>query len=260
MSRPVINMLLVEDNPDDVELVRELLGEARAVRFAVAHAPRLRRALDLLAETRFDVVLLDLGLPDSQGLGTLEAIVAKQPDVPVVVRTGLVEEVPCRQALARGAQLYMPKGEFVSPAALARSLRSVVERTRVQQMQAPEHTSRRLAQFLVPQASGLLGQTLPASAWAREYAIETVTVYPSQEPDRSTMLRAGDALLVQGTHLQIMALARGERGNLRLLQTAPAGQGDHTLLPAGILSAMCGRWLDGEREQERPTAATEDRQ
>ena len=108
-NRP-IKTLLVEDNPGDSRLIREMLAEARGVTFNLEYADRLQTGLEHLREGGIDVILLDLGLPDSQGLETLSKTYAQAPEVPIVVLTGLDDEMLGVQAVNKGAQDYLIKG------------------------------------------------------------------------------------------------------------------------------------------------------
>ena len=90
-ARPTISVLLVEDNPDDADLVKESLSAATEAQFVVHTADRLKSAQRQFAIREFDVVLLDLSLPDSSGLRTLETVLAWDTGLPVVVLSGLGE-------------------------------------------------------------------------------------------------------------------------------------------------------------------------
>ena len=107
----LIRVLLIEDNPGDARLVRELLME-EGDRFAIAHAGSLREARDQLAAGTFDVVLLDLSLPDSQGFGTISSIRAKVPTMPLIVLTGYDDADFAVAAVESGAQDFLVKGQF----------------------------------------------------------------------------------------------------------------------------------------------------
>ncbi len=85
-----LDVLLVEDSPTDVLLTEEALSEAS--RFRLRSSERLGEALRLLSEAHFDVVLLDLGLPDSQGIDTLRRLRDKHRKVAVIVLTGKDDE------------------------------------------------------------------------------------------------------------------------------------------------------------------------
>ena len=81
-------VLLIEDNPADVGLIREMLAEARDSAFELEHAERLAAGLKRLACGQIDVVLLDLSLPDSEGSETLSRVRDEAPKVPIVILTG----------------------------------------------------------------------------------------------------------------------------------------------------------------------------
>ncbi|MAG37476.1 MAG: hypothetical protein CL878_14670 [Dehalococcoidia bacterium] len=137
-SAAPITVLLVEDNPDDVDLVQETLADATIAQFELRHVDHLEAAHHQLSIRTFDAVLLDLGLPDSSGLRTLERVLSWRVDVPVVVLTGLTDEVIGTQAVQLGAEDYLVKG-LVGMETLARNLHFAVERHRLQQArdQAP---------------------------------------------------------------------------------------------------------------------------
>ncbi len=127
MDESLINVLLVEDNREDADRVRTALDTATALDFALEEVPRLDAALSRLARGGIDVVLLDLALPDSQGLTTLTRTRAAAPDVPVVVLTGLDDETMAVQTVHLGAQDYLIKGE-IHASLLVRALRHAIER------------------------------------------------------------------------------------------------------------------------------------
>ena len=132
MTRPLtdLSVLLVEDNPADARIVREMLKEEGAVSVAVTHATRLREALVFLQEQDFSAVLLDLTLPDSEGLETFAKARAEAPRAPIVVLTGLADEAFAAMAVRQGAQDYLVKGR-VDGRLLYQSLRYAVERSAV---------------------------------------------------------------------------------------------------------------------------------
>jgi DNA-binding NarL/FixJ family response regulator len=128
MDAPPIKLLLVDDNSKDVFLTCRML-EKSADRFPcqIDHCSYLADALDYLAEQKPDIVLLDLGLPDSLGLDTLEQVLEAAPNLPIVVFTGLSDEELGIKAVQRGAQDYLVKGQ-VNLDLLVRSLRYAIER------------------------------------------------------------------------------------------------------------------------------------
>ena len=126
MAAPV-TALIIEDNEADAFLVKEYLDEARPDGFALEQRPDLASGLARLAEGGVDVVVLDLGLPDSQGLATFDSVHAAHPELAVVVLTGLADEPTGMRAVRAGAQDYLVKGSF-NAALLIRSLGYAVER------------------------------------------------------------------------------------------------------------------------------------
>lgn len=125
-----IELLLVEDNPGDARLVAEALGDAPD--FHTRTVESLAAAFEHLSDGRTDVVLLDLGLPDSSGLDTLLAVLSAHPGLPVVVLTGNDDEEYGREAVREGAQDYLTKSMMPTPL-LARVLRYAMERQRSQE-------------------------------------------------------------------------------------------------------------------------------
>jgi PAS domain S-box-containing protein len=123
----VLTVLIVEDNPAEGNLILEMLPETGPVRFKVESVSRLSGALGRLEDSGIDVVLLDLGLPDSQGLDTVVAVRGAAPQVPIVVLTGCDDEATGQAAVREGAQDYLVKGTM-SGGMLARILRFAVER------------------------------------------------------------------------------------------------------------------------------------
>ncbi len=127
MRSEPIKVLLVEDNPGDVRLVREMLKEATTGWPALENTPSLMTAVERLAKGGIDAVLLDLGLPDSQGLDTFAKLHNQFPRAPIVVVTGLTDEVLGLQAVRQGAQDYLIKGQMNSQW-LCRAILYAVER------------------------------------------------------------------------------------------------------------------------------------
>jgi two-component system, cell cycle sensor histidine kinase and response regulator CckA len=129
MNLDGIRVLLVEDNPGDARLFTELLRKAGASHLKVAHVDRLAAALDRLNRDSFDVMLLDLSLPDVSGLDTLVRAHAEAPKIPIVVLTGHDDEALAVRAVRAGAQDYLVKGH-VDGELLVRSIRYASERGR----------------------------------------------------------------------------------------------------------------------------------
>ena len=123
-----IHVLLVEDSVGDARLLREALAETGAGRFRVVHVPSLREALGALSSApSCEVILLDLSLPDSAGLETVERMHAAASSLPIIVLTGLDDEQLGLEAIRRGAQDYLLKGQ-ADGRLVARAIRHAVER------------------------------------------------------------------------------------------------------------------------------------
>ena len=125
----VIRILLVEDNPLDVRLLREALRGFNGNQPSVTSVARLDEALASLAQESFDVVLLDLSLPDSEGFDTLVRVRAQAPALPIVVLTGYDDDHFAMRAMQEGAQDYLVKGQM-DGSLILRSVRYAVERAR----------------------------------------------------------------------------------------------------------------------------------
>jgi diguanylate cyclase (GGDEF)-like protein/PAS domain S-box-containing protein len=120
-------VLLVEDNPGDARLFREMLREHDGANMQLTHVDCMKAAEQHLADRTVDIILLDLGLPDTQGLEALRRAHAAAPHTPLVVLTGLDDESLAVQALQEGAQDYLVKGQ-IETRGLPRALRYAVER------------------------------------------------------------------------------------------------------------------------------------
>ena len=126
-----IKVLLIEDNPGDVRLIREHLTEVKD-NFILETADLLARGLARLTRGDIDIVLLDLSLPDSNGLDTFTKTNAMVPGTPIVVLTGYNDENLAVKTVREGAQDYLIKGQ-VDGNLLARSMRYAIERKRAEE-------------------------------------------------------------------------------------------------------------------------------
>jgi diguanylate cyclase (GGDEF)-like protein/PAS domain S-box-containing protein len=128
MSKKSIKiLLLVEDNPGDARLLREMFSEKGAHNTELTHVGCMSEAEKHLANRVVDIILLDLGLPDAQGLEAVRRAHAAAPGVPLVVLTGLDDDSLAGRALQEGAQDYLIKGQ-IETRGLLRALRYAVER------------------------------------------------------------------------------------------------------------------------------------
>jgi PAS domain S-box-containing protein len=111
MSEKTIHVLIIEDNDGDARLIKEMLDDSPVVRFHASCTPTLSKGQSLLEEGRIDVLLLDLGLPESQGLDTLRTALGWGYPIPVVIITGLNDESLGIQGVREGAEDYLIKDQ-----------------------------------------------------------------------------------------------------------------------------------------------------
>ena len=182
MESERIRILLVEDDPDDVWIMRGLLGDRWDGPFELVHIDLLSTGLKHAAENDFDVILLDLSLPDSRGLETffkMKACVGES--VPIVVLSGYDDETTAVKAVQAGAQDYLVKGQ-VDDNVLIRSIRYAIERSRrhdaerelrdtSEEFRAAQEIQQRLYPTTAPTLEGfdIAGALYPATATAGDY-------------------------------------------------------------------------------------------
>ena len=182
-NRQILSLLLVEDDRADAVLVEELIAEA-ADDIRVVWAQSMAHAERELASARPDCVLLDLNLPDANGMDALDRIAQYDVTVPIVVLTGLNDEYFGASAVAAGAQDYLVKGR-VEPEMLRRALLYAIERKRVELIAADLHTSQLRARENALLERGLL----PSPLLLDNPGVEIVARY---RPSRVDALLCGD--------------------------------------------------------------------
>ena len=132
-TRENYRVLLVEDNQGDARLIQEMLGDDQANHFATTTAEKLEDAVGRLKDGVFDVILLDLNLPDSRGENTFTRVNTLFPDLPIVILTGNADQQAAFSAIGLGAQDYLVKGSF-KDGLLSRAILYAIERKRLQNM------------------------------------------------------------------------------------------------------------------------------
>jgi signal transduction histidine kinase len=173
MSDGVVRVLLVEDAPDDAQVIREALAGSKDVRFELEWADRLTTGLARLEQGGFDLILTDLSMPDAEGLDSVTKLRAKASAIPLVVLTSQDDGALATRALQQGAQDYLVKGYIqVYPDLLLRALQYAIERNRMQQRERE-----------------LLDALTQASVADRRHAIELDQAYGE--------LKRAQAMLVQ---------------------------------------------------------------
>ena len=178
---PVPRILLVEDDDGDATLIRSCLAEAGFARDAITRARTLAEGADAIRDSP-TCVLLDLGLPDAEGLQALYAVVSVAPDTPVIVLTGRHDQTGT-DALAAGAQDYLVKDD-ISADLLNRSIRYAIERKRAQR------TSQQLREARLSSAEkARLERGLLPTPLLRSDAVDCSTYY---QPGRDHAVLGGD--------------------------------------------------------------------
>jgi len=169
-----IKVLLIEDNPGDARLIKEMLSEVNGALFDLETADRLSDGLTRIQKGGIDAVLLDLGLPDSAGLDTFEMVYDQAPEVPVVMLTGLDDTELALEGVRMGAQDYLVK-DRVDGDLLARTLRYAIERkaaeARIKHLNSVLKAIRNVNQLIVAETDreSLLRKSCDALVDARGY-------------------------------------------------------------------------------------------
>ncbi|MFH1196871.1 MAG: PAS domain S-box protein [bacterium] len=122
-----ISVLLIEDNPGDIRLIEEMLREAKGVKIVLDSCASLDQGLEALSKFAYNVILLDLSLPDSNGFNTFIKVFSATPQIPIVVLTGTNDEELAIKSVRTGAQDYLMKGQIDS-SLLTKSISYSIER------------------------------------------------------------------------------------------------------------------------------------
>jgi signal transduction histidine kinase len=228
MNHPPVKVLLIEDDQGDIDLFRELLSEVKTPSFTVKTADTLESGLKRLDSEQVDVVLLDLMLPDSQGLDTFTRVRAQAPSAPVVIHTSLSNETLALEAVRQGAQDYLVKGR-VDGQGLSRAMRYAIERQRLEEaLSAERERLQRLKDIFVGNASHELGAPVTVIREGLRHILQGALGEITEEQKRflSICLEATERLgriaeellnisklepgqtVVKGTRLDLVSLAK----------------------------------------------------
>ncbi len=131
MEVKTTRVLLIEDNTDDLELIKRKLSRSANSRYIVTTTKDLQTGLECLAKDDTDLILSDLGLPDSHGLDTVTKLLCEAPQVPLIILSGFDDEAIAIKAVQAGAQDYLVKGQ-TEDSQMERSLSYAIERARLQ--------------------------------------------------------------------------------------------------------------------------------
>ncbi|MGK7950605.1 MAG: diguanylate cyclase [Xenococcaceae cyanobacterium] len=132
MDINTLKILLIEDNPADADWIGEILIEEKLAGLKLEHVNRVNEGLNILAQDYFDAVLLDLSLPDSQGIDNIAMVKQQAPELPIIVLTSLNDQNMAIKSVRKGAQDYLIKGGFEKEL-LIRSIRYAIERQRTKE-------------------------------------------------------------------------------------------------------------------------------
>lgn len=224
MNDTTTHVLLVEDNPGDARLVFELARGAPSLRFE--HVESLSACLKRVRARDVDIVLLDLGLPDGSGLGTLREVIASRSSLPVVVLTGQADDALGKEAIRQGAQDYLVKGQ-VDGETLLRAIRYAVERKRALMDLHGTMTELTAVYASAPAAMMIFDQDMCLTK-ANQAATR---LFEGQDP-KMTGKQCGDALRCQNRH------------------DAPGGCGSGQACQlCALRSSIMGTFADGQSRQ-----------
>ena len=174
MTDQLIKILVVEDNPGDAELVDERLSETQGFRFEIVHEEQLAGAIRRVATESFDLVLLDLGLPDSQGIGTFTQMQKACATVPIVVLSGLDDDQTGLATVSHGAQDYLVKNQ-VNANVLRRAVHYAIQRRRT------EEALRQLAVIIDSTDDAVVGKTLDLIVTSWNQGAQRLYGYSAEE-------------------------------------------------------------------------------
>ncbi|UCC47807.1 MAG: response regulator [Gemmatimonadota bacterium] len=260
MNESATRVLLIEDDPRDSRLVREMLGAAPGASFVVEHEESLAPGLERLVRGAVDVILLDLGLPDSDGLETFDSVHQAMPAVPIVVLSHVDDEAPAMEAARRGAQDYLVKGRM-DAYALARAVRYAIERARAEAaLRESQQASKLLATAVEQGAEAIYITDLDGTIQYVNPSFERITGYSREDVvgHNPRILNSGRQ---DGAFYREMweALARGDVWSGHLINRRKDGtlyRQDATISPVrdasgAIVSYVCAaRDVTRERELE----------
>ena len=157
LPESIMRILIVEDNPADFRLLQGMIGEVPHVSIELFHENRLAGGVQRLAQGSLDVALIDLGLPDSQGLETFTSLHAAAPHIPMIVLSGDENEDWAVEAVRHGAQDYLMKNQVSGPL-LLHAMQYAIERKQAEEaLREMIHNSTRMVR---------LGDIEKAVCWA----------------------------------------------------------------------------------------------
>lgn len=248
----LVKILLVEDNLAYARLLEEFLMQTHSQGFTLVHVKRLGEALQELTQCNYDVILLDLNLPDSEGLSSLPPVIDQAPGIAIVVLTNLNDEELAIEAVRQGAQDYLVKRQ-VNPDVLVRSLRYAIER---KQLLESLRTVNEALQSRVEERTAELVKANELNQFKSEFV--SMFSHDIRNPLNTILLAAGllqnyDENLTKGKkldHLQMIRSAVNNMGQL-LDEVSFIGKADSGRLRTHLirldLEAFCRQLVEEVR-------------
>ncbi len=229
MNYSKINILLIEDNPGDVQLVKKMLGEASfsdnpATVIDVAHANRLQTALAHLKEHTCDVILLDLSLPDATDLDSILKLKENYPAIPIIVLSGQTMNQTAVKAVQYGAQDYLAKNDLTAHL-LLKTIHYTIERHRLlleirgraEELEIQNLALNDFAHTVAHQIQGLLSQMVGYASLVDSHYQEQLSVPAQQAVDQ--IMQSGYKMNNVITELLFLASMRSEEVQVNELDT-----------------------------------------
>jgi PAS domain S-box-containing protein len=198
-----IEILLIEDNPGDAGLIEDMLEEFADFPYELKNVETLNEGLSLLKERPFDVILLDLRLPDSDGINTFLDIHARNSRIPIIILTGLYDEKIGIDAVKKGAQDYLVKGE-VDGRLLKRSIKYSIERKNAEQQ------IRALANIVESSTDAIITKSLEGIITSWNKGAEQIYGYSAEE--------------ILGKHISILDPSYSDEETKKLIEMFKQGE------------------------------------
>ena len=247
-----VRVLIVEDNPVDAFCIKEALESTNSTKFEISHVENLAEAKERLGKEDFNVLVLDLGLPESQGIETFLEVKNIAPGIPIVVMSGLDDETVAIEAVRGGAQDYLLKGKWDAEV-LKRSIYYAIERHRL--LSERDHSED--AEHQIEALRVLIVEDNPADALCLTEALEETNGRKVAISHVETLAEGKERLEKEDFNVLVLDLglpdSRGIETFLRMKNSAPSvpivvmsGLDDETLAMQAVPRRGAGLPAQGE--------------